>query len=359
MVRRSPDGVIAVVTLTTEHKCDIRVGDLSPTLYDAQRDSLDVPVGADADTTNPAGNQGWIPFTTLGFAWDGSWCGASAATVAVPLKKGTAEANLSGPQPGCTGSSTAMIIPGAFGYPGEPVQGAPPEWRFLTASFHVPAVTRSPDLVHPHVTFKNSSDQAVVLGPTPTYQIGVFDKYGDGTEGEGEHALPVRAGARTVAAHGSLRVDLPTQSLVEDYRNLRGKRITTTFAMAGVPSASTTSELDHAALNSYKGHCRLDGSTLPTFTTHGNKECVSLEWKFASKPRPASHVLHLKWHGYCVSKHAAVNKRETHHSVVVAVTDIETMDPPKRHCTTTKGRVAVRLRSRLGSRHVYHAATQP
>jgi hypothetical protein len=356
MVRRSPDGVIDVVALTTKDKCDIHVGALRPTLYDAHHDPLDVPVVADADKTNPAENQGWTPLTTLGFAWDGSWCGASPTTVTVPLTKGTVQATLSGPQPGCTGSSTAMIVPGAFGYPGDPVQGAPPEWRFLTASFHVPAVTRSPDLVHPYVTLTNSSDQPVVLGPTPTYQIGVRDKYGDGTDGEGEHGLPLNAGARTVPIHGSLRVDLPTQSLVNDYRNLRGKRITTSFAMAGVPTASTTSELDHADINSYKGHCRLDGSTMPTFTTRGNKECVSLKWVFASKPKPTSHVLHLKWHGYCVSKHATVNERETQHSVVVAVTNIETM---KQTCTERGGRVTVRLASRLGSRDIDHAATQP
>jgi hypothetical protein len=357
MVRRSPDGVVDVVTLTTKRQCDIHVGDLRPTLYDAQHQLLDVPVVADADKTNPAENQGWTPLTTLGFAWDGSWCGASATTVAVPLTKGTVQAMLSGPQPGCTGSSTAVIVPGAFGYPGDPVQSAPPEWRFLTAAFHVPAVTRSPALVHPYVTFENSSDQPVVLGPTPTYQIGVHDKYGDGTDGEGEHAVPLHTGARTVPAHGSLRVDLPTQSLVNDYRNLRGKRITTSFAMAGVPTASTTSELDHADINSYKGYCRLNGSTMATFTTRGNNECVSLKWVFASKPKPASHVLHLKWHGYCVSKHVTVNERETHRSVVVAVTNIETMT--QSNCTKRGGRVEVRLASPRGSRQIDHAATQP
>jgi hypothetical protein len=357
-LRESPDGVVGVVTLTTKHKCDIHVGDLTPTLYDAQHHSLGVPVVADPDTTNPAVNEGWGPFTTLGFAWDGSWCGASAATVEVPLTKGTVQASLSGPQPGCAGSSTAMVIPGAFGYPGDPVQGAPPEWRFLTASFHVPAVTRSPALVHPFVTFTNSSDQPVVLGPTPTYQIGVHDKYGDGTYGGGERALPLPAGP-TVPADGSLLVDLPTQSLVDDYRNLRGKRLTPTFAIAGAPTASTTSELDHAALNSYKGHCRLDGSTLPTYTIHGNKECVSLKWKFASQPKPVSRVLHLTWRGYCVRKHVAVDKRETRHSVVLVVTDIEQMTQTKGHCGEVRGHVAVRLASRLGSRTVDHAPTQP
>jgi hypothetical protein len=206
------------------------------------------------------------------------------------------------------------------------------------------------------VTFTNSSDQPVVLGPKPTYEIGVHDKYGDGTDGEGERTLPVRGGARTVPAQGSLRVDLPTQSIVDDYRNLRGKRVTATFAMAGVPTASTTSELDHAALNSYTGHCRVNGSTMPAFTTRGNKECVSLKWKFATEPSPRSHVLHLKWHGYCVREHATGNKRQTRRSVVIAVTNIERMRPG---CTEVRGRITVRLTSRLGSRHIHHAATQP
>jgi hypothetical protein len=360
-VRRSPDGVIDVVALTTKHKCEIHVGDLNPTMYDAQHNALDVPVVANEDTANPAQNEGWTPPTTLGFAWDGSWCGAVAATVGIPLTKGAVEATLSGPEPACMGSSTAILIPGAFGHPGNPVQGAPPEWRYVTASFHVPAVTRSPALVHPRVTFTNSSDQPVVLRPTATYAIGVRDKYGDGTEVLGLHPLRLPADANTVTAHGSLRVELPSESIVEDYRNLRGRRITATFAMAGVPDASTTSRLAHASLDSYKGgHCRLHGATMPTFTTRGNKECVSLRWKFAKQPTPATHVLHLKWHGYCLSKHSAAgHKRETRHSVVVAVTDIQTMNPPKGGCGLVRGQVAVRLTARLGSRHIHHAATKP
>jgi hypothetical protein len=347
---------VSVVALTARHRCDIQVGDLHPTLYDAAGTRLNVPVVANPDTVNPATNEGNSPFTTLGFAWDGSWCGASAATVAVPLRKGRVHARLSGPQPGCTGSSTATIVPGALGYPGDPVQGAPPEWRFLTARFHVPAVTRSPAFVHPWVTFSNSSDQPVVLGPAPTYEIGVQDKYGDGTSGEGERTLLLHAGARTVAAHGSLRVDLPTQSIVGDYRILRGRRATATFAMAGVPTASTTSVLDHAALNSYQGHCRVNGSDLPTFTTQGNKECVSLKWTFAVEPSPASRVLHLKWRGYCVSQRVTVNKRQTRRSIVIAVTNLERM---KARCAEVRGRVTVRLASRLGERRIHHAAIQP
>jgi hypothetical protein len=244
--RRSPDGVVGVVALTTERRCDIRVGKLRPTLYDADGNRLGVPVVADADTTNPAWNPGSAPFTTLGFAWDGSWCGPLAATVAVPLTRGTVQARLSGPQPDCTGSSSSTIVPGAFGHPGDRVQGAPPEWRFLTASFHVPAVTRSSSLVHPDVVFTNSSDHPIVLSPTPTYEIGVHDRYGDGTDGEGLHTLPVQPGADTVPAHGSLRVELPTESIVDDYSDLRGTWVTATFAMAGVPTAGSTSRLDHA-----------------------------------------------------------------------------------------------------------------
>jgi hypothetical protein len=83
---------------------------------------------------------------------------------------------------------------------------------------------------------------------------------------------------------------------------------------------------------------------------------VSLKWTFAVPPTPASRVLHLKWRGYCVSKHAAVNKRQTRRSVVVAVTNIERTKPG---CAEVRGRVSVRLVSRLGTRTVDHAATRP
>jgi hypothetical protein len=354
--RHSPDGVVAVVILTTRHACDIHVGDLDPTLFDADGNSLSVPVVADLDTTNPAQNPNWWPFTTLGFGWDGSWCGAPAATVVVPLKKGTVQAPLSGPQPGCSGTSTATIVPGTFGHPGDPVQSAPPEWRFLSASFHVPKVTRTPSLVHPTVTFTNSSDQPVVLGPRPTYAIGIHDKYGDGTEAAGLRRLPTRAAGRTVPAEGSLRVELPTQSIVDVYRDLRGRPVSVTFAMAGVPTATTTSTLDHTALRSFEGHCRLDGSTVPAGSTHRGKQCDSLRWRFAVEPRPGSRVLHLRWRGYCIPGRARVEKRQTRRSVVVAVTAIARSRPS---CSEARGRVSVRLASRLGTRRVYHAATVP
>ncbi|HTR68990.1 MAG TPA: hypothetical protein VMH41_02025 [Mycobacteriales bacterium] len=359
--RRAPDGVVAVAVLTTDRKCDIHVGELKPTLYDAQHNPLDLPVVDNPDTANPASNEGWIPKTTLGFAWDGSWCGPDATTVSIPLTKGAVEATFNGPEPKCTGTSASTIIPGAFGNGREPVQGAPPEWRFLTTSFHVPAVTRSPSFVHPRVTFTNSSDQPVVLRPFATYGIGVRDKYGDGTEVLALHPLRLAAGADTVPADGLLTVKLPSESIVTDYRNLRGRRVTATFSMAGVPDADATSRLNHASLTSYEGgHCRLDGRRMRTFTTYYNKECDSLPWRFVTKPTPATQVLHVRWHGYCAStKLARGHKRETKKSVVVGVADIVNMNPRNGHCSVRRGKVAIRLSAPLGSRHIHHAATEP
>lgn len=354
--RHAADGVVVDLILTTKHQCDIQVGALRPRLYDVDGNRLHVPVVANADTINPAQNPKGGPFTTMGFAWDGSWCGAPVATVAVPLTKGRVYAKFVGLGPDCKGTTNSTIIPGVFGYPGGPVQAAPPEWRFLTASLHIPAVTRSPAFAHPYVTFSNPTDHLIVLNPVPMYEIGVHDKYGDGTAGEGERRLPVYGGSMTVPAHGSLLVHLPTQTIVEDYRNLRGPRATATFAIAGVPTAETTTRLDHASLASYEGHCRLNGATVPTFTVEGDKECVSLQWRYVVKPSATSRILRLRWHGACVASHAQVAKRQTRRSVVIAVTNIETL---RSHCSQVHGRVVVRLASPLGQRPVHHAMTQP
>jgi hypothetical protein len=242
-LRPAPDGVVGVVNLTTRHNCATQLDAIHPTLVDAAGLPLEVRVVANADHNNPAIDEGWIPFTSFGFAWDGSWCGTHAAAVTIALNNGSVRAPLAGPQPGCTGMSNSVLIPGALGYVGDPVQGAPPEWRYLTATLRVAPVTPGPALHNLQLTLTNSSGQPVVLQPRPTYVIGVRDKYGDGTQGEADHPLPLRPGALVVPAHGTLRIALPVESILPDYPNLRGGQVSVTFAMAGVASASATTRV--------------------------------------------------------------------------------------------------------------------
>jgi hypothetical protein len=244
-LRRAPGGVVGVVNLTSASNCDIDLGAIHPTLLDQQGQPLALTQVANADSNNPAANAGWIPRTSFGFAWNGSWCGQPATSVQVPLKHGSVEVPLAGPQPGCSGASTSVVIPGAAGYPGNPVQGAPPAWRFLTVTLAVAPATNTSTLHGLRLTFTNNSAQPVRLAPTPTYFIGVRDTYGDGTQGEANHLLVIKSGLDIVPAHGTLRVSLPPESIVQDFNNLRGPTATITFEMAGVPTASATTRIAH------------------------------------------------------------------------------------------------------------------
>jgi hypothetical protein len=243
-LRPSPDGVVGVVDLTSSHHCAVQLDTIQMTLLDPAGQPLGVQV-AGPSRFIPATNEDSAPFSSFGFAWDGSWCSARAAALSVALKNGSVRATLSGPQPACTGSTNSVIIPGAVGYIGDPVQGAPPEWRSLTTTLSVAPVTSGPALDDLQVTLTNSSGAAVTLQPTPTYLIAIEPRNGaGGLDYQIEHLLPLKPGAFVVPAHGTLRIALPDEPIPADiYKHLRGRQAIVSYVMAGFADAQANTRV--------------------------------------------------------------------------------------------------------------------
>lgn len=240
LLRPSPDGVLGVVKLSSAAKCNVRLAGTAPSVLDAKGRRLAVPVESNLDTNNPATNNNWAVERTAseGFAWDGSWCGRQPVRLRVALPRGSVVTRLSGSPPACSETTGSRLIVGVTGLAGQPTEAAPPEWRYLSAQLEIGGIAGVGPALHAmSVTFTNSSSQAVELIPA-RYCIGAHDKYGDGTDCEASRVLTKHD--RTIPADGALTLPVPDQSLSEDYRDLRGRRITVAFAMAGVPTATTT-----------------------------------------------------------------------------------------------------------------------
>lgn len=239
-------GDLGVVTVYATG-CDIHLGPITPTLLDADRRSLGVPVVSDSDHANAAMFNGWVPPRSFGFAWDGSWCGPPARYIQVPLTDGSLTLPLTGSPPACFGGSHSRIVPGVKGYPNTPVQAAPPEWDSLRVQVHVAPVTTGPALQDFQLTFANSTHQPIALNPVPTFCVGIHDGYGDGTDCQAFQPLPVPSGTPVVPAHGTWQANLPPQSISDSWQNLRTHTLTVTFAVAGIPTATTTTVMDSSA----------------------------------------------------------------------------------------------------------------
>jgi hypothetical protein len=108
-----------------------------------------------------------------GFAWLGSYCGAPARAIEIPLGQ-AGEASLRvplhGPQPACEpagGAST--LIDGVAGAPGEPVQPARPEYSSLRLTGQIRPGTTSGQLAPIDLTLRTIGRAPVTLDPCPAY----------------------------------------------------------------------------------------------------------------------------------------------------------------------------------------------
>ena len=244
-VRPTTGGVVGVVTATA-HNCHFPIRMAPIALVSGGRPIAGIPLIPNADHINPATDDaepalavGQISF---GFSWTGSWCGERAQAIRLSYRRETFDVPLSGPQPSCVnGRSDSALIRGTAGGIGEPVQGAQPAWRALTARLTVRPNSYHSALTRLRVTLTNVTAERVSLNPIPTYIIGVVDALGDGTSEEIAAPLPFPSSRLVVPAHGTLTLDLPRVSYAPDRRGFRtGYPITVTFAIAGVPNATAT-----------------------------------------------------------------------------------------------------------------------
>jgi hypothetical protein len=240
-------GMSGVLVVRGHHHCNLGYGIRHVVLLDRRGRPVGVPTRPNPDQMNQATNPRpdlWFSAgeVSLGLSWRGSWCGRNPVTVAFDLSTGAHRAPIMGLRPRlpCTGESHAVLIPGAYGRPGSPVQGAPPDWRFLRARLTVPGNSTDGLLRDMVVRFTNRSDTAIRLDPPPNYIIGVRAPTGEGTEAEFTKPLPLD-GDDLVPARSNLDVPLPTADYGPDWPAFKlNQVITVTFSIAGVPSATAT-----------------------------------------------------------------------------------------------------------------------
>lgn len=226
-LRRTFDGVVGAVVLETTKACSIFVAG-TPSLVNASGHQLHVPYvnpeptsaeftkhGMQADFNGGEGR--------FGFAWRGSWCGATAAALQLPLSMTphpdpspgpTLRVPLSGPSPVCDGSSDSTLVPGTVhgvGWPMQPMDSGvlpgQPSWAALSARVTLDSLTLAE--VRVSVTLQNPTDDEIVLQPCPRFTVAIYYGYGDGSfEPEHDALFPCDAGA-VIPAHGERSYGLP------------------------------------------------------------------------------------------------------------------------------------------------------
>lgn len=128
-----------------------------------------------------------------GFAWLGSYCGAPARAIEIPLDnagEASLRVPLHGPQPACEpAGGTSTLIDGVAGAPGEPVQPARPEYSSLRLTGQIQPGTTSGQLAPIDLTLRTIGRAPVTLDPCPAYA-----GRDDATARSGGFGDPIRSG---------------------------------------------------------------------------------------------------------------------------------------------------------------------
>jgi hypothetical protein len=108
-----------------------------------------------------------------GFAWLGSYCGAPARAIQIPLHQAghiSLSIPLHGPQPPCSPATAASaLIDGIAGAPGEPVQPPRPDYSSLRLTGQIEPGTTHGQLAPIDLTLRTSGNSPVTLDPCPAY----------------------------------------------------------------------------------------------------------------------------------------------------------------------------------------------
>jgi hypothetical protein len=266
-LRTTSYGVIGVVAMHGAD-CSLHISTGPTQLLDAERHPIvtaEPPSGERGQ--NPPGN--WRPDLALaagnaawGFAWRGSWCGAPAAFVVVPLQDDRATAvaphsygqlvvPVTGPQLGCRGQSQSQLVPGVSGGLDTPVQSPPEQWsQGLEVSLTVPTDAASNGKINGiTAVIRNHTGTAISLYPCPYYELDTGESDPRGSERDsGRAALTPCNSATVVPAHGELSFSLPPT----DYGGgsplghggaSPGSLVHMWFAIAGLPTTTATTHV--------------------------------------------------------------------------------------------------------------------
>jgi hypothetical protein len=185
--RRTQGGVLGVIHLVgavvsrkdgEAERCTLPIGRGPSALIGADGRRLSVPLSGGDQTSPPAnprpdfslhfGNVIW------GFAWLGSYCGAPARAIALPLHRAGQTSllriSLRGPQPSCApATGPSRLIDGVAGAPGEPVQPPRPDYSTLRLTGHIEPGTNHWQIAPIDLTLRTIGNAPVTLDPCPAY----------------------------------------------------------------------------------------------------------------------------------------------------------------------------------------------
>ncbi len=201
-------------------------------------DRTSLPANPRPDIALNNGNAIW------GFAWLGSYCGAPARAIELPLDhagEASLRVPLRGPQPGCepaTGAST--LIDGIAGAPGEPVQPPRPEYSSLRLAGQIEPGTTSGQLAPIDLTLRTIGSAPVTLDPCPAYA-----GRDDATARSGGFSGPISSGYLPCTNHRAvirpghpLHWTIPASSFLQSGPGsgaIPGSTVYVQLGIAGVP----------------------------------------------------------------------------------------------------------------------------
>jgi hypothetical protein len=197
-----------------------------------------------------------------GFAWRGSWCGATPTSVLVPMSDdaatpggaasyGDLKVPLSGAVPACHGHSKSVLQPGVAGSPtreqqtADPVLPPPPEWAGLRLNLRVDPIIRNAMITGLTLTIRNTTGSPIALSPCPSYFLVISNATANGGSEDAAGSGGIACGNKVLAAHATATYPLPDQTLDEGSPGgvASGTVVTLQAAIAGVPTAKTTTRV--------------------------------------------------------------------------------------------------------------------
>lgn len=224
-MRVSTYGVDGVVVMHG-HQCSLHVWPGPTALLDSRKhlvartfDGLvghvNPPANVRPDLALGAGEAQW------GFAWRGSWCGAPASYVVLPLRDrpesvhqgsyGELVVPVTGDQLACHESSNAVLVPGVAGGLQTSVLPPPGQWAPLRLSLRMPARSTYNVITDIVLRISNPSQQEIALDPCPRLALVTAVHSSNGDEFDSSDIdLPCDQNP-VVPANGSVEFRLPDQ----------------------------------------------------------------------------------------------------------------------------------------------------
>jgi hypothetical protein len=178
-----------------------------------------------------------------GFAWFGSYCGAPARSIEVPIRHGgqaSLRVPLHGPQPACTpNAGPSTLIDGVAGFPGQPVQPPRPEYSSLRLTGRIEPGTSSDQLAPIDLTLLTVGSAPVILDPCPAYagRDWATAASGDFSDPISSVYLPCTKHAVVIRPGHPLQWTIPAISLLQTPGTgaIPGTTVYVQLGIAGVP----------------------------------------------------------------------------------------------------------------------------